>query len=287
MSVLDEIVLGVRADLAERQARTGLEELREAAAAAPPPRDPVPAFRAPGVSVIAEVKRRSPSKGELAEIADPAALAAAYAEGGAAAISVLTEQRRFGGSLEDLRAVRARVDVPVLRKDFVVTPYQVWEARAAGADLVLLIVAALTPDELSGLHALILELGMTPLVEVHDQAEVGPALAAGAQVVGVNARDLRTLEVDSRAFSRVAPALPEDVVTVAESGIRSAADVAEVAEHGADVVLVGEALVTGPDPRAAVAGLLTSPPTTLTTPATPTTPATLITPASLEGARSS
>jgi indole-3-glycerol phosphate synthase len=255
MTVLDEIVLGVRADLAERQATTDLEQLRVDASAAPPPRDPLPAFRAPGVSVIAEVKRRSPSKGALADIPDPAALAAAYAEGGAAAISVLTEQRRFGGSLEDLRAVRARVDVPVLRKDFVVTPYQVWEARAAGADLVLLIVAALTAEELAELHGLVVELGMTPLVEVHEESEVGPALAAGARLVGVNARDLRTLEVDQRAFERVAPALPADVVRVAESGIRSPADVAEVARHGADVVLVGEALVTGGDPRAAVAGL--------------------------------
>ena len=267
MSVLDEIVLGVRADLAERQAATGLVELRDAAAAAPPARDPMPAFRAPGTSVIAEVKRRSPSKGRLAEIPDPAALAAAYAEGGAAAISVLTERRRFGGSLEDLRAVRARVDVPVLRKDFVVTPYQVLEARAAGADLVLLIVAALAAEELAELHALVLQLGMTPLVEVHDEAEVGPALAAGARLVGVNARDLRTLEVDPRAFERVAPGLPADVVKVAESGIRDASDVAEVARHGAEVVLVGEALVTGADPRTAVAALRGT--------ATPPTPPTL------------
>jgi len=255
MTVLDEIVLGVRADLAERQATTSLEQLRVAAAAAAPPRDPLPAFRAAGVGVIAEVKRRSPSKGALADIPDPGALAAAYAEGGAAAISVLTEQRRFGGSMADLRAVRARVEVPVLRKDFVVTPYQVWEARAAGADLVLLIVAALRGEELAELHALVVELGMTPLVEVHEEAEVGPALAAGARLIGVNARDLRTLEVDPRAFAQVAPSLPADVVKVAESGIRDPADVAEVARHGADVVLVGEALVTGGDPRGAVAAL--------------------------------
>src|SRR5919112_3656190 len=172
---------------------------------APPPRDPMPHFRSAGSSVIAEVKRRSPSKGALADIPDPASLAQAYARGGAAAISVLTEERRFGGSLDDLRAVRAAVEVPVLRKDFVVTPYQVWEARAAGADLVLLIVAALSRPQLAELHDLVVALGMTPLVEVHDRAEAAAAAAVGAQVVGVNARDLRTLEVDPDAFAAVAP----------------------------------------------------------------------------------
>lgn len=259
MSLLDEILRGVRGDLAERQAAVGLDALRAAVGTAPPPLDPMPAFRSPGVSVIAEVKRRSPSKGELAQIPDPAALATAYAEGGAAAISVLTEQRRFGGSLEDLRAVRARVEIPLLRKDFLVSPYQVWEARAAGADLVLLIVAALSSEELAELHGLAVELGMTPLVEVHDEAEMGSAAALGAQLVGVNARDLRTLQVDPGAFAKVAHAFPPDAVKVAESGIRDAGDVAEVARHGADVVLVGEALVTGADPRAAVAELRGAP----------------------------
>jgi indole-3-glycerol phosphate synthase len=252
VSVLDEIIRGVRIDLAERESVTPLQAVEEAAAAAPRPRDPLPGFRADGPSVIAEVKRRSPSKGALADIADPAVLAREYAAGGAAAISVLTEQRRFGGSLEDLRAVRAAVDVPVLRKDFVVTPYQVWEARAAGADLVLLIVAALSVPELAELHALALDLGMTPLVEVHEESEVPAAVSAGAEVIGVNARDLRTLEVDPDAFARLAPTLPADTVKVAESGIRSAEDVARVVAHGADVVLVGEALVRHGDPRSAV-----------------------------------
>ena len=160
--------------------------------------------------MIAEVKRRSPSKGDLAPITDPAALAAAYETGGAAVVSVLTEERRFGGSLADLRAVRAAVDIPVLRKDFIVTTYQLWEARAAGADLVLLIVAGLPADELERLHAEAVSLGLTPLVEVHDEAEVEVALAAGARLVGVNARNLRTLDVDPGTFARVAPLIPDE-----------------------------------------------------------------------------
>ncbi len=168
----------------------------------------MPHFRAAGSSVIAEVKRRSPSKGDLADIPDPAALAAAYARGGAAAISVLTEERRFGGSLDDLRAVRAAVDVPVLRKDFIVTGYQLLEARAAGADLVLLIVAALDDDQLRRLHDEARELGLTVLVEVHDEAETERAVALGAELVGVNARNLKTLEVDDGTFAPARPARP-------------------------------------------------------------------------------
>jgi indole-3-glycerol phosphate synthase len=255
MSVLDEIVHGVRIDLAAREAAHPLEDVQAAAAAAPEPRDPMPAFRGPGVAVIAEVKRRSPSKGALAEIPDPAALASAYAAGGAAAISVLTEERRFGGSLADLHAVRAAVDVPVLRKDFLVSPYQLWEARAAGADLVLLIVAALSDRDLAALHRQAVDLGMTALVEVHDEAEAARATALGARLVGVNARDLRTLEVDPDAFARVAAAFPDGTVKVAESGIGGPDDVARVVAAGADVVLVGEALVRHGDPRSAVAAL--------------------------------
>jgi indole-3-glycerol phosphate synthase len=256
MTVLDEIIEGVREDLAEREASTPLDQLKEAVDRAAPALDPMPALRAAPVSVIAEVKRRSPSKGDLATIPDPAQLAARYAAGGATVISVLTEPRRFGGSLQDLRDVRAKVDVPVLRKDFVVTPYQLWEARAAGADVVLLIVAALDQPLLEELHAEARALGMTALVEVHDEAEVGRALAAGATVVGVNARNLKTLEVDRDTFARVAPTIPDGVVRVAESGIRGAADVATVVGQGADAVLVGEALVTGADPGAAVAALV-------------------------------
>lgn len=208
---------------------------------------------APGMAVIAEVKRASPSKGSLADIPDPAALAAAYAAGGAAAVSVLTEPRQFSGSLDDLAAVRARIDVPVLRKDFLVRPYQVAEARAWGADFVLLIVAALPQGELVALREQAEALGMTALVEVHDEEETRRAVDAGARVVGVNARDLRTLEIDRTTFARLRPLIPDDVVTVAESGVRGVDDVRAYAAAGARAVLVGEALVTGGDPAAAVA----------------------------------
>ncbi len=255
MSVLDDIVAGVREDLEVRQDAVPLADLRAALADVDPPRDPMPHLRAPGSSVIAEVKRRSPSKGDLADIPDPAALAAEYAAGGAAAISVLTEERRFGGSLDDLRAVRAAVDVPLLRKDFTVTSYQVVEARAAGADLALLIVAALDDEELTRLHQEAGELGLTVLVEVHDEAETARAVDLGAQLIGVNARNLKTLEVDPDVFGRLAPQVPDDRVLVAESGIASPADAARFADQGARVVLVGEALVRDGAPREAVAAM--------------------------------
>jgi indole-3-glycerol phosphate synthase len=256
MSVLDEIIEGVRTDLSEREATVPLSDLKEAARHAPDALDPMPAFRAPGVSVIAEVKRSSPSKGALATISDPARLAANYQSGGAATISVLTERRRFGGSLADLEAVRAAVRIPVLRKDFMVTSYQLWEARAAGADLALLIVAALSQNELEALLDRAVSIGLTPLVEVHDEEEVERALAAGATLIGVNARNLKTLEVDRDTFARLAPRIPDDVVRVAESGVRGAHDVFEYAKQGANVVLVGETLVKGDDPRSAVADLV-------------------------------
>jgi indole-3-glycerol phosphate synthase len=256
MTVLDEILVGVRADLADREQQTPLAALQEKVASSVAARDPMPAFAAPGVSVIAEIKRSSPSKGDLAPIGDPAALAREYAAGGAAAISVLTEERRFGGSLDDLRAVRSAVMTPILRKDFIVTPYQLWEARAAGADLALLIVAALTQPELFALLEVAAEAGLTPLVEVHDEDEVDRAVAAGATLVGVNARDLKTLDVQPDTFSRLAPRIPDGVVKVAESGVRDADDVREYARAGADVVLVGEAMVTGEDPRNAVARMV-------------------------------
>ena len=253
MTVLDDILEGVAADRAARQATCSLDQLKEQALRQPPALDPMPAFRADGVSVIAEVKRSSPSKGALAAIKDPAALACDYAAGGAAAISVLTEQRRFGGTLADLDAVRERVTIPVLRKDFVVEPYQVLEARAHGADLVLLIVAALDDAQLRDLHDQITGLGMTPLVEVHTPEETERALSLGAKLVGVNNRNLKTLEVDLAQFGRLVDLIPDGTVKVAESGIMTADDVARVASEGADVILVGEALVTGGDPRARVA----------------------------------
>ncbi|OYN99042.1 indole-3-glycerol-phosphate synthase [Enemella evansiae] len=256
MTVLDEIIVGVREDLAERERAVPAARLAEQVAGAPAPRDPMPAFTAPGVSVLAEVKRASPSRGDLAQIADPAALAARYAAGGAAAISVLTERRRFRGSLDDLVSVRAAVEVPVLRKDFIVTDYQLIEARAAGADLALLIVAALDDAQLRDLHATAVELGLTPLVEVHDEAEIERAVAVGARLVGVNNRNLKTLAVDPATFARLAPLVPEGVCRVNESGITGPADVAASRAAGADVVLVGEALVTGDDPAAAVQAMI-------------------------------
>lgn len=253
------ILRGVRADLAEREAACPLAELKVRAQQAQrvrPPRDALAALRAPGVSVIAEVKRASPSRGTLAAIADPAHLAAEYEAGGARVVSVLTEGRRFGGSIDDLVAVRAAVDIPVLRKDFVVSPYQVVEARVYGADLVLLIVAALDQARLAGLLDRVEGLGMHALVEVHDEAELLRALDVGAKIIGINARDLTTLQVDSSTFGRLAPEIGAGAVTVAESGVTGPRDVMAYAAQGADAVLVGEALVTRGDPRQAVADLV-------------------------------
>ncbi|HEY1619919.1 MAG TPA: indole-3-glycerol phosphate synthase TrpC [Streptosporangiaceae bacterium] len=258
MSVLDDILEGVRTDLAERQQLAPLDQLKEAAARAPGSRDVRSALCGDEVSVIAEVKRASPSKGALAAIADPASLAADYEAGGAQVISVLTERRRFGGSLDDLAAVRERVGVPVLRKDFVVTSYQLWEARAYGADLVLLIVAALPQNALVSLIERAESIGLVPLVEVHTAGELDRALEAGATVIGVNARNLATLEVDRTIFAELAPRIPDGVIRIAESGVRGPHDLLAYAAAGADAVLVGESLVTGKDPRSAVADLVTA-----------------------------
>ncbi|WP_068401076.1 indole-3-glycerol phosphate synthase TrpC [Kribbia dieselivorans] len=258
-TVLDDIIAGVRLDLADRQAVTSLADLERQVTEVAPALDAEAAFRRAGLGVIAEVKRRSPSKGDLAQIADPAALAASYAAGGATAISVLTEQRRFNGTLADLRAVRGQVDVPVLRKDFVVTEYQLIEGRAAGADLALLIVAALSDAELSRFLTLTRELGMTGLVEVHDEEETRRAVDAGATVIGVNARNLKTLEVHPDTFARLAPLVPETSVRVAESGVRGIEDAQRYADEGADVLLIGEALVTSDDPAATIAAMTAIP----------------------------
>jgi indole-3-glycerol phosphate synthase len=257
-SVLDDIVAGVREDVAVRAAAVPLDVIRERAAAARPARDALAGLRAPGVGVIAEVKRRSPSKGDLADIPDPAQLAVQYAAGGARVISVLTERRRFGGSQADLDAVRAVVEVPILCKDFVVSSYQVHEARAHGADLVLLMCSVLEQNALDALVDRVESLGMTALVEVHNEEEADMALRAGAKLVGINARDLHTLEVDRSVFSRIAPGLPGEVIRVAESGVRGPGDLMTYAGHGADAVLVGESMATAEDPRAAVRQLVTA-----------------------------
>ena len=251
--VLDALVAGAVEDAGERERAFPLSVVTEAALASAPAIDALAAL-APRerIHVIAEIKRASPSKGPLAEITDPALLAAAYELGGASASSVLTEQRRFLGSLGDLVAVKAAVGIPVLRKDFVATEYQVFEARAAGADLVLLIVAALDDATLARLHALIVQLGMTALVEVHSADEADRAAALGAQLIGVNARDLSTFELDTSLFGRLVDRLPPGTITVAESAVQTPAAVARSRADGADAALGGEALVKNGDPSAGV-----------------------------------
>lgn len=253
MSVLDQIIAGVRADLDQRMQAVSHAEIESKALAAPVPRDAWQALTKDPFAVIAEVKRSSPSKGALAAIPDPAALASAYTAGGAAVISVLTEERRFSGSLQDLDAVRAAVSTPLLRKDFMVSDYQVYEARAHGADVILLIVAALDDAELIRMQALAQSLGMLALVEVHDEVETRRAIDVGARVIGVNARNLKTLEVHPETFANLAPLVPAGVLRVAESGIRNSEDVVQYASWGADAILVGEALVIGGDPERQVA----------------------------------
>ncbi len=254
MSVLDEIILGVREDLAARRiSMGGIADLVENS---PEPIDALPRLRESTVTVIAEVKRASPSKGNLAHIADPAALAKVYQENGASVVSVLTEKRRFGGSLEDLIEVRKAVSIPVLRKDFMVDEYQFYEARAYGADLVLLIVAALSKGELSDFLALTHQLGMKALVEVHTEFELEQALDVSAQIIGVNSRNLKTLEVDSRVFEELLPKIPPHIIKVAESGISSRSDVEFARACGADAVLIGETLVRGEDPGTTLRALL-------------------------------
>lgn len=257
MSVLHSILADVKEDVALREASVPLDLVKEKAQRRTSARNGHGALTAHhGVKVIAEVKRASPSKGHIAPITDPAALATEYEAGGACVISVLTEARRFGGSLDDLSLVSAAVDVPVLRKDFIVSPYQVWEARAAGADLVLLMVMALEQQALISLVERTESLGMCALVEVHDAEEISRAVDAGARVIGVNARDLRTLEVDRENFARLSPLIPDGIVRVAESGVRGPHDVMDYARAGADAVLVGETLVRGEDPRRVVADLV-------------------------------
>ena len=260
MSVLDDIIAGVRQDLKEREDRVPLARIKEMETQVPEAKDALGALRglAGAVKIISEVKRSSPSKGALAAIPDPAALASTYEAGGATVISVLTEQRRFNGSLADLDAVRAAVDIPVLRKDFIVTPYQIHEARAHGADLVLLIVAALEQNALVSLLERTRSLGMEALVETHSRLEALRALDAGASIIGVNARNLKTLEVDRSTVEQVIDVIPQDVIAVAESGVAQAHDVFEYAKWGADAVLVGEALVTSGDPLSSIQDMVSA-----------------------------
>ena len=254
MSVLDSIIAGVREDLAAR--RLPMAQLLEALEVAPPVKDCLPALLTDEISVIAEVKRSSPSKGALATISDPAALAASYEHAGASVISVLTEQRRFGGTLNDLDQVRRAVELPVLRKDFMVDEYQFYEARAHGADVVLLIVAALSKNQLDDFLHLSRELGMRALIEVHTQFELESALDISSEIIGVNSRNLKTLDVDTQVFSQLIPQIPKHIARVAESGISTRSDVEFAHENGATAILVGEALVRSADPKVAMAQLL-------------------------------
>lgn len=233
-----------------------MSQLLEAIEVAPPVRASLSALLTDDISVIAEVKRSSPSKGALAAITDPAGLAAQYEEAGATVISVLTEQRRFGGKLADLDAVRRAVELPILRKDFMVDEYQFYEARAHGADLILLIVAALSKNQLDDYFHLSKELGMRALIEVHTPGELESALEISPEIIGVNSRNLKTLDVDAQAFAQLIPQIPSTIARVAESGISNRADVQFAHEHGATAILVGEALVRSGNPNVAMAQLL-------------------------------
>ena len=257
MSILDEILARKRTEVAAATAGVPAEAMRERADACG---DAPRGFRralahGPGVRVIAEIKRRSPSKGEIRPDFDAVSCAKAYADAGAAALSVLTDEHYFGGHLEHLSAVRAATALPLLRKDFVVDPYQIDEARLAGADAVLLIVAALEPEALAALRDRAVEAGLDVLVEVHDEAELDVALRAGADLVGVNNRDLRSFVTDLAVTERLARRVPEGVLLVAESGIRNHADVLRLESAGARAFLVGESLMREPDLGAALGRL--------------------------------
>ncbi len=256
-NVLAELVAGALSDAASRRAQTPLADLERKLDQVTPPLDALDLLQPRDhVHIIAEVKRASPSRGSMATIADPASLAADYERGGASVISVLTEGRRFLGSLADLTAVKERVTLPVLRKDFIADPYQVIEARAAGADVILLIVAALEQSALIALHQLAEQLGMRVLVEAHDATEVARGVDAGARILGINARDLRDFSLDRDRFGALVDRIPDGVVRVAESAVAGPADVRHYRDAGADAVLVGEALVTGSDPATTLASFI-------------------------------
>ena len=254
MSVLDSIIEGVREDLASR--RMPLSQLHEKLAQAPQVIDAHIRLITDPINVIAEVKRASPSKGTLASIRNPSQLARQYEDAGAAVVSVLTEERRFGGKLADLEDVRREISIPILRKDFMVDEYQFYEARAAGADVVLLIVAALSKNQLKDYYDLATELGMAVLVEAHTHQEIEDAMVINPRIIGVNARNLKTLEIDLSTFAELIPTIPEEIIKVAESGISTRADVELAERSGARAILVGETLVKAGNPADAIEELL-------------------------------
>jgi len=251
-SVLDSIIQGVKEDLAARKNLVSLNELKALVEEVPRALPATELLHKNSFSVISEVKRASPSKGHLSDIPDPALLALEYQDGGAQVISVLTEQRKFNGTLADLDAVRHKVSIPIMRKDFMVDEYQVWEARAHGADVILLIVAGLSDGQLSELNNLAGELGMSVLVEIHDEPELARALAINPKLLGVNARNLKTLEVGLDVCHNLIPQIPDQILAIAESGISTLDEVEALVLSGARAVLVGEALVTGGTPAQTV-----------------------------------
>lgn len=253
-NALNGIIEGVLEDVAKRSVPTSM--LREKLATAPQLRDAYAALNKEGMSLIAEVKRSSPSKGDLAEISDPISLAKSYQDGGADLVSVLTEERKFKGRVSDLIGVRQSINLPVLRKDFIVTEFQVYESRILGSDLLLLIIAGLSKSQLIDFYQLATELGMSVLVEVHTISEAEVALDIGAKIIGVNCRNLKTLELDKNAFGLILPKLPDSVVKIAESGISTRSEVEAVAELGANAILVGETLVKSGNPVHTIKDLL-------------------------------
>jgi len=253
-TALDSIIEGVLEDVKARQ--VPLSQLRERLDSAPPLRGACNALRKSGTHVISEVKRSSPSKGELADIPSPGKLAKQYEEGGASIVSVLTEQRRFKGSIKDFEEVRSAVEIPILRKDFIVTEFQVIESRIMGADLLLLIVAGLSQSQYEDYYQMATELGMDVLVEVHNHEELERAFAIHPAVVGVNSRNLKTLELDPTIFDELIPEIPADVVRVAESGISQRHEVEHIEMLGANAILVGETLVRSGNPAQAISRLL-------------------------------
>jgi len=253
-TALESIVAGVLEELELR--KVSMSALNSQVEQAPAVLDAYAALARPGTQIIAEVKRASPSKGDLAQIANPVELAVKYEEAGAAVVSVLTEARRFKGSNQDLIQVRREVEIPLLRKDFIVTEYQVLETRALGADLMLLIVASLSDSQLNDFYQMATELGMSVLIEVHDENELERALSIGPKIIGVNSRNLKTLEIQSDAFARLIPMVPKEILGVAESGISTREEVAAAEAAGAKAILVGETLVKAGNPVAAISELL-------------------------------
>lgn len=253
-NVLQAIIEGVLEDVEKRV--VPISQLREQIENAPALRGAYDSLKQPGMRLIAEVKRSSPSKGELAPISDPQLLAAKYQEGGADLISVLTEERRFKGSIADFISVRSAIDLPVLRKDFIVTEFQIFESRILGADLILLIVAGLSNSQLTDFYQLSTELGMDVLVEIHDMNEAERAIEIGAKIIGINSRNLKTLEVSQKVFESILPELPKNLIKVAESGISSREQVALVERLGANAVLIGESLVKAGNPVHTIKELL-------------------------------